>query len=134
MLTTKLRTHKVLIKDEKIAITQEQYDTLKTAKFRGKATDLIEVRDPDTNRLIFNGELREIKEFFEIERGNMDGMQWICDFGVRHDMNEQCNCYDTYKVRPWEYRYKCHKMFAGKHRNNFTEQERRLVLADCNTF
>jgi hypothetical protein len=72
MLTTKIRTHKVLIKDEKIAITQEQYDTLQGAKFRGKATDLIEVRDPDTNRLIFNGELREIKEFFEIERGNTD--------------------------------------------------------------
>jgi len=49
-------------------ITQELYNNVRDAKTTEKATSFFLLRDPDTQEVLFDGELRAIKEFKEISK------------------------------------------------------------------
>jgi hypothetical protein len=49
-------------------ITTDLYTAVREAKTSEKATSFFLMRDPDTQQVMFDGELRQIKEFKEITK------------------------------------------------------------------
>ena len=69
--TTNLRSHYMILQDgRQFPITRELYDDIRDAKTKEKATSFFLLRDPDTQEVLFDGELRAIKEFKEITKKN----------------------------------------------------------------
>ncbi len=108
------RSHYIVLHDgRQFAITEQQYEWIKFDKKWSKVSDMFELRDADTGKMIFDWEFRSIKEFREIPK-NTTTRNYICDFWKRHDMHENCECKSKYSTYPWVFREKAYEMFWTK--------------------
>ena len=117
MVPTKtLRTHYMILQDgRQFPITQELYNNVRDAKTTEKATSFFLLRDPDTQEVLFDGELRAIKEFKEISKKDNWIKWWFCWFGNLHTMKEPCNCSEKYWVSESKFRTQAYELYGKKH-------------------
>lgn len=112
MLTTNLRTHYVILQDgRKFPITYEQYNNIRELKTSEKATSFFTLTDIDTRKVLFDGELRSIKEFQEVSKKRNDVKWYFCWYGNTHGMNDKCDCRDKYKVSEASFRSEAYRRF-----------------------
>lgn len=112
MLTKNLRTHYLILKDwRQFAVTQEQYDFIKQDKQSSKTTDMFELRDADTKKMLFDGEFREIKEWRKISHGWSD-RKFFCGFWNAHPIQQECNCQEKYGVSEHKFKAKAYELYG----------------------
>lgn len=131
MLTKNLRTHILeLTKDREIPITQEQYIKLKNAQKLAWYNDTLEVFDADTKKLLHDGLWKDFAWFREIERSNLSGSNFVCDFWNRHTIHEDCKCSEKYNVSPIVFRTAVFSIYPNiKYPTQITPEIRNKVLA-----
>ena len=104
MLSKNIRSHIVILRDwREFNITREQYWILKISRQDWKRNDPLEIRDCDTQKIIYDWELWDIKEFKEREFVNMSWYVYICSYGTRHNLNDECLCKEKFKCFYWSF-------------------------------
>lgn len=98
-LSKNIRTHLVLLRDGwEINITEQQYNTLRLKKEDAKRNDMITITDADTQKVLFDGEMWEIKWFRKREIDpTLASTKYVCGYGIRHALNEDCKCKERFK-------------------------------------
>jgi len=77
---TIVKTIKVVMRDGRIfPVTERQYMTLKSMKCNDKPTKMVCIREEKDNSILFEGELRDIKEFQHKSRSKTN-YRYICDY------------------------------------------------------
>lgn len=129
MLSKNLRTHILeLTRDREIPITELQYKQLKNAQKLAWYNDTLEIRDPDTWKILHDGLWKDFTWFRELERTDASWMRYICDFATRHTMNEDCKCHEKYWLYPIEFKQKLWELYPSKYPSTITEQEKMNIL------
>lgn len=100
MLTKNQRTHYILLTDwEKINITEAQKKLYQEEVDLKKHNERITIYDIDTNEELFNGRCSKIERFCKREIDpSIQSRRYICNFGTRHPLNEDCDCKFTYQT------------------------------------
>lgn len=108
MLTVNLRTHYAIIRsgkeERKIPITTEQYNNLVIAKQDMKSTELIRICDADTQEQLYHGEISSLKEFEAMHRQNLKYDSFVCDYGNKHPLQGECDCFKKYGITAYKYK------------------------------
>jgi hypothetical protein len=80
----------------------------------------MEIRDIDTDKIVFDWRCSEIKRFREKERSNTKEEwddYWICDYRLRHPYINgkinNCDCYDKIKIYPKEFKTRLQEMWLN---------------------
>lgn len=111
MLTTIVKDHTIIIweKEEKKAIhlTKQQYLLLEQ-DFLDKGWNAgFAINDPETGKRVYTWRLWDIKEWcWERKSSKISGARYVCDYGTRHPLSEECECIKRYKIDPWTFREK----------------------------
>lgn len=129
MLSTNPRTHILeLTKDREIPITEKQYKMLKANQKLANYSDSLEIKDPDTWKILHDGLWKDFLWFRELERADTSNMRYVCDFANRHHMTESCNCSVKYWLYPIEFKQKLWELYPNKFPSTITEQEKQIIL------
>jgi len=129
MLSTHPRTHILeLTREREIPITEQQYKALKSDQKLAGYNDALEIRDPDTWKVLHDGLWKDFAWFRELERQNTSWMRYVCDFATRHTMNESCDCHVKYWVFPIEFKTKLWELYPNKYPSTITEHEKQTIL------
>lgn len=127
--TLNTRTHILeLTRDREIPITYEQYKAIKIMQKIDKYNDPLEIRDPDSWQIIHDGLMRDIIWFREIERRSDWWDRYVCDFAVRHPIQDTCNCSNTYRMPPIVFRSKMIELYPWRYSSTLTVNEKNTVL------
>lgn len=131
MLTKNLRTHILeLTKDREIPITQEQYKAIKNMQRLEKYTDPLEIRDADTGKMLHDWLMRDIIWFREVERSEYIGSQFVCDFWIRHPINDPCDCSEKYWMSPIVFRTALYSLYPNvTNAKQITPEMRNKILS-----
>lgn len=135
MLSTNPRTHILeLTKDREIPITEHQYKQLKNAQKLAGYNESLEIRDPDTWKLLHDGLWKDFAWFRELQRTDTSWMRYVCDFWNRHTMNEVCECSKKYGIYPIEFKTKLWEIYPNKYPSTITIDEQREILSKCKKY
>ena len=106
MLSTKVKTHYILIKEwdrgniKKIALTKSEYELYEQELEMKKHNWFFKMYDIDTNELIFNGRANKIEWFEEIKVDpTLSTKKWVCSFWTKHSLigfPDNCNCSEKF--------------------------------------
>lgn len=123
-------THYAILRDDtKIPLTEEQFEKVEFNKVNEKSTFLQKISDLNTWKVIYNWEIWAIKGFQEIKKQDNSNIRYICDFGLKHPINEECWCKNKYWIFWVQFRYKAHQMFPNKfYMQDLSEEQRLQVL------
>ena len=125
-----IRTKILILSDEReIPITESQYNAIKADQNIWRFSDPITIRDPDTQKILFDWKIWAIKEFRDIKSSYSWWDRCICDFWVRHMMEESCWCMERYGVFPIEFRLKLHEVYPKIYARDLTDSQRSTVLS-----
>ena len=132
-LSTKIITHYAYIEkeDKKFPLTQDQTDALrlilKNESF-GKYVCIPDIQDPLWEP-VWEWRAWEIKITKKQSSWINSLSRWICDFWVRHMMEESCWCMEKYGVFPIEFRLKLHEVYPKIYARDLTDSQRNTVLS-----
>lgn len=130
MLSIHPRTHILeLTKDREIHITQEQYRALKIAQKISSYNESLEIRDPDTWKILHDWLWKDFAWFREIERSSNGQDRYVCDFSTRHPMQEICDCSNKYNIPPVLFREKMNQLFPHRYAITLSAQEKNTILS-----
>lgn len=134
MLTHNLRTHILeLTKDREIPITEQQYKALKSAQKLAGYNDALEIRDPDTWKMLHDGLWKDFAWFRELERSKHVWASYICDFWISHPIHESCSDIQKFKVSPIVFRTALWALYPNvKYPSQVTPEMRTKVLYSLN--
>lgn len=129
MLTIHPRTHILeLTKDREIRITEIQYKKLKQDQKLAWFNDALEIRDPDTWKILHDGLWKDFSWFREIHRQDSSGMNAVCDFWNRHSIFQECDCHIKYWFSHIKFQNIMIKMYPNKYPMTLTSEERNNIL------
>lgn len=129
MLSTNPRTHILeLTRDREIPITEMQYKQLKASQKLSSYNDVLEIKDPDTWKILHDWLWKDFAWFKELERVDTSDLRYICDFATRHPISESCGCPEKYWFYPVEFRSKLYELYPNKYPSTITEDEKREIL------
>lgn len=135
MLTKNLKTHLVVLSDgREIPITFNQHNWLVLMIQDWKSSDLITIRDEDTQNVLFEWRSQSIKEFKEIKRSDIGWLMFICEFWIRHNLHESCNCPMKYRIFPAMFSAKKFELYWQKYPGDLINIERNNILALSSKF
>lgn len=125
MLSTEIKTHKIILTDWREFAVEEKY-----AK---EVFALKSDKNISQNKFVrfpwFMGELSKIKEIIKIERVNTQWMWYYCDFGVQHYIHENCNCAKLFNCNTTNFQSKLAEMYPKVNYNSqIDETMRKNVL------
>lgn len=60
--------------------------------------------------------------------------QFICDFWIRHNMQDKCNCPLRYRVFPAMFSAKKYELYGQKYPWDLSDMERNNIIALCSKF
>lgn len=58
-------------------------------------------------------------------------MRWVCDFGVRHTMREECACATVYGTNPMRFQEALARSGITRYAQELSEEQRRMVAQDA---
>lgn len=125
-----IRTHLVIMRDwEELRITHDQFKALEERKFNWKATELVEIRDIDSNEQMYYWELSWIKWFREIKIKDTSWIRYYCEFGISHQMEEKCTCSHKYNIDSLTFLLNMKDKFPNiKYAQDLTNEQRKEIL------
>lgn len=94
------KTVKVVFKGDAdpIMITENMATSLKTAG------NWVTLEDPTNGKILYDGSKSEIKRLehadIAAKAKEFSDKKWICDYGIKHALNEACNCLSRYTCPP----------------------------------
>lgn len=134
MLTTNTRTHILeLTKDREIPITEKQYKQLKASQQLAWYNDTLEIHDADTGKLIHDWLWKDFSWFREIQRSNVSGAKYVCDYWIRHPISESCTCSNKYKMPPIIFRAFLRELYPSvQYPSQVTPEMRNKILSSWN--
>jgi hypothetical protein len=129
--TSEVRSVRVIFKGDtpSIQITEAMADAFKSSG------NWITLQDPVSGEILFDGSKSEIKQLQhanlkKIEQ-DFSSKKWICEYGIRHKLNEPCKCMEIYTCPPGYFSsmFWSMKKDLGKYPQDLMESERREIAA-----
>jgi hypothetical protein len=101
---------------------------LKSAQKLAGYNDALEIKDPDTWKILHDWLWKDFAWFRELERIDSSNLRYVCDFSTRHTMNESCNCKEKYDLYPVEFRTKLYELYPTKFPSTINSEEKWKIL------
>lgn len=135
MITINPRTKLCILSDDReISITESQYLAIKADQNIWKYSDPIVIRDADTKEILFDWKIGSIKEFRDINKNNLSGAIFRCDFWIEHPIHLSCECSAKYQISPIVFRMTLFSLYPNiKYPSQVTPEIRNKVLASFKT-